>query len=106
MLIQKSTLTKGDVVVVKLNNHPVEIVARLEEDFTSTSTEIVMRRPLEAHLVQSQSGVGIAFMPFSMTARDDQLFRFATANLLVPPFPARDEVGKSYIEQTTSLKMP
>lgn len=106
MLIQKSTLTKGDVVVLKLTNHPVEIVARLEEDFTNASINVEIKRPLEAHVVQSGGGVGIAFMPFSMTCRDDQVFRFPASSLLVPPYPAREEIGKSYLEQTTSLKLP
>jgi hypothetical protein len=105
MLIQKP-LTKGTVVVLKLANHPVEVIARLEEELTQNGP-VTVRRPLEAHITATQTGgLGLAFMPFSMSARDDQLFTFPASALMHPPFAAREEVSKTYTEQTTSLTLP
>jgi hypothetical protein len=106
MIIQNSKLAVGDIVVLK----PVtgnDIIGRLSEPFNTSDTKVSLSRPVEAHMVQDRSGgVGLAFAPFSLAARDEQVFHIPVSNLLVSPFLARDEVKKTYNEQTTSLAMP
>jgi hypothetical protein len=104
MLISKP-LSVGDVVALKPITGP-DIIARLEEAYTG-GDHVVVRRPIEAHMVQGEGGgLGLAFSPFSLAASDDQVFKFPRDKLLVDPFIAREEVKTTYLERTTSLKLP
>lgn len=105
MLIQRTSLKKGDIVALKPVEGP-DIIARLAEDFNTLDAAVKISRPLEGHVVNGQGGLGIAFMPFSLSASDDQVFAFPVARLLVDPFPAREEVSSTYIAQTTSILTP
>jgi hypothetical protein len=104
MLIAKP-LAVGDVVALKQLNGP-DIVARLAEVYKTGDEAVVVRRPIEAHPVNSGGGLALAFAPFSLCASDDQVFRIPRSALMVDPFPARSEITTTYNEQTTSLKLP
>jgi hypothetical protein len=104
MIIAKP-LKAGTVVAIKLIGGTADIVARLVDDYKGG--DVVVRRPIEAHMVQGQQGgLGLAFAPFSLAAEDEQVFRFPRDKMLVDPFAARSEVTSTYNEQTTSLKLP
>ncbi len=111
MLIQKKkTLDKGEVVVVKLVSG-TEIVARLSNDYRPSlevvgSGAVTFIKPLVAQAVRQQGGIGLEFLPFSLSARDDEEFTFTEDKLMLAPFAARDEVKNSYLESTTSLALP
>ena len=103
MLVSKP-LKAGEVVALKPLSGP-DIIARLVDDYTG-GDHIVVRKPIEAHMVQGNQGsLGLAFSPFSLAAADDQVFRFPRDKFMVDPFLARDEVKKTYTEQTSSLKL-
>jgi hypothetical protein len=107
MLIQKKSVSAGDVVVLKVRDVEGEVIARVVSySDTTTDQHIKIVKPLVAHVVQQQGGIGLAFMPFSLSARDEQEFEFSPTQLLLAPFLARDEVKTTYLEQTTSLKLP
>lgn len=105
MLIPKPLAT-GEVVALKQLNGP-DLVGRLAEDFKSGDNVVVLRKVIEAHVVNSGGGgLGLAFAPFSLCAADDQTFRIPTSALMVAPFPAREEVKNTYNEQTSSIVQP
>jgi hypothetical protein len=104
MLIQKKSVTVGDVVVLKVRDFEGEVIGRVVTYDDHQNIKIV--KPLVAHVVQQQGGIGLAFMPFSLSARDEQEFVFDLTELMVTPFLARDEVKSTYLEQTTSLQLP
>lgn len=102
MLIAKP-LAVGDVVALKPLTGS-DIIGRLAEPFKTGDAAVVLRKPVEAHVMQTGGGgLGLAFSPLSLCAPDDHIFRIPRAGLLVDPFPCRDEVKKTYNEQTTSL---
>jgi hypothetical protein len=103
MLISKP-LTAGAVVVLKMLREGPDVVGRLTEDYAN-GDYVSIRKPIEAHMVNGQTGLGLAFAPFSLAAEDDQVFRIPRTALLVDPFPARAEVLKTYTEHTSSLKL-
>ena len=103
MLIQKSTIGVGDVVVLKVRDMEGEIIARVVK---YADQRMTVTKPLVAHVMQQQGGIGLAFMPFSLSARDSEEFEFGEDMLMVKPFLARDEVKSTYLEQTTSLQLP
>lgn len=103
MLIQKTAVSAGDVVVLKVKDMEGEVIARV---VSHENQQVKIVKPLVAHVVQQQGGIGLAFMPFSLAARDEQEFTILHSQLLVDPFLARDEVKSTYLEQTTSLQLP
>lgn len=105
MLISKPIET-GDIVALKPLTGP-DIVGRLAATYRAGDTHVSIRRPIEAHVVQSQGGgLGLAFAPFSLCASDEQVFSIPCTSLMVDPFLARDEVKNTYLEQTTGLVTP
>ena len=104
MLIENTNIAAGEVVALKPLDGP-DIIGRVALDYKGTD-EIALRKPVNAHVVQSpEGGLGLAFSPYSLCSKDDHIFRFSLDRLAVAPFLARDEVKKTYNEQTTSLKL-
>lgn len=67
---------------------------------------IVIRRPLQVHVIKGQNGEGhLAFAQWSMVATDDEVVLNPWA-LVAQPMTAIDEVARSYVEQTSGIALP
>lgn len=104
MLIKKNKFESNDVIVLKLNSG-TEVVARfVSRDASNCSWTIT--KPLVAQPVKDEDGIALAFMPFSLTACEDEEFTFAADRLILAPYRANDQVKNSYTQNTSSIQLP
>jgi hypothetical protein len=105
MLIEKKKqLSVNDVVVLKLTSG-TEIVARLVNNHDGDNIWSITK-PLVAQPHYDETGIGLSFIPFSLTARDDEEFTFAMDRLILTPYLANDQVKQTYLQSTSSLSLP
>lgn len=105
MLIEKKKkLSANDVVVLKLTSG-TEIVARLVNN-PDGETMWTIAKPLVAQPHYDETGIGLSFIPFSLTAREDEEFTFTMDRLILRPYLANDQVKQTYLQSTSSLALP
>jgi hypothetical protein len=94
MLLRKP-LEKGSIVTIKLNSGE-EIIARFESE---NDTDLVVSKPS----VLTSNGTGLGIMPWMISA---SLGDIALNKSTIVTFTQTDEqIAKSYIEATSSIKL-
>ena len=73
---------------------------------TQSATTLTVSKPIIAHAIQQNDGIGISFAPFCVTAPEDQDFKIPISSLLIEPVTPHQELSKSYMRATTSLEIP
>lgn len=94
MLIQKP-LDQGDIVSIKLITGE-EILGRFE---SITDTELQIKKPCT--LAMGQQGMGI--VPWMMTTQPE--ITKLNRNTVIAYAPTDKEIGKAYVEATSSIKL-
>jgi hypothetical protein len=100
MIIEKP-VAEGDVVALKLITGD-EVVGKL---VTSSALDITLSRPLTAHQVQTDTGIGIMFGPF-MSAGEAEKVKLLKSACITDIVKARAEIRTKYISLTTGLDVP
>jgi hypothetical protein len=99
MLIQKKTVSAGDIVSLRLVSGE-EVVAKLKE---LTDKSVVLTKPVSAQLVMNAPGQGgVVLMPFMLTI-DEKTDIEVGLEKVVAMALSRKEAKDQYITQTSGL---
>jgi hypothetical protein len=90
---------EGDIVVLKLITGE-EVVGKL-----AAGADYTITRPLTAHQVQTDNGIGVMFGPF-LTAAEAEKVTIQPSACITKLLKARTEIRAKYITLTTGLDMP
>lgn len=99
MLIQ-SPPAPNDIVAIKLITGD-EVVGKL---VSHTTVDVTLERPLTAHQVQTDTGMGIMFGPF-MSAGEAEKVKVLRAACITDITKARTEIRTKYVALTTGLQV-
>lgn len=107
MSLLPKPMTVNSTVILKLKSG-AEVVGRLAQAFEAGATYVSLTKVLQLQPMQDpKTGeLSLGYVPFSLSADDNQVFRFSTDNLMVDPYPARKEVADSFQQSTSSIVMP
>lgn len=99
-MLVHNTNTHAPNTIVAVKTDKQEVIGRVVNQ--RSGDEIVLKTPLVIQPIQDHSGaLHIAFMPFVMTADDDEAFVF-NGQIFIP----RQDVRDGYIKQTSNLVLP
>lgn len=108
MLIESKSISKDDIVSIKLNNGD-ELIAKFVEERKDANTEyFVVSKPVLVVLGQhpTTGQPAVQMVPFFMISADkDSKFPLNKAQI-VCAIKSADDAKKGYFEATTGLAMP
>lgn len=93
-----------DVIAIKLTNGE-ELIARWlnKDEISKGATTLQLEQPRVIGLQETQQGVGLGFMPYTLANPDATIT--VSADHLVAFFSPKPEIEKAYLSQTSKIKL-